>query len=582
MKESINEFFSALNHEEQCITEQLFKDELGVIIKAAFCELDLAHSPYGDPQPPNVRGIEQRQLQLGAVRLAHLVLHAGPPFTARGVSFRRNADYTKLARNTLLCLGAIQYGRQLAQGAMAGLSKIERGSAPSSFEFLINSDLLPTAEFEQQLSSLYARQHENSISEALRLPIFKAMRKKIDVAFRKHVRVFEKHFIGYDSTPLLDHHFFAVAYQLLQRFEGFDSFHFRLRFGGIPFQNYILALAYYLSCALRHEAFCRALVEKHRGIKIVDILTVTLDYAPYVEDLRRALNEFGKAFESFEPISKGDAELIFEVLSSTRNNAKSIANPGAPLAPHIRTTDETFIRSLTGAWNEPTRFLIESLKFHFPSDFDKNQTTREESLRRAAIRVLSTDMVDLEFLQEIKIRSNGAIATDIDLVIIERSTGSIVLCQLKHQDSYGMDVGGEILRSQRLIKQVRNWLDIVHAWSTNDHDVIRSSLQLPKSFVLSQIYTLTIARHFAHPLRDVCKLQLGDLYCNFVQLIDCLSVLRGSNDRTWKALAHQLQSIPVQQANMRAPRRPIDKWRIGNVKFSVRDLAQPQNEAEDL
>lgn len=67
---------------------------------------------------------------------------------------------------------------------------------------------------------------------------------------------------------LLDGHKHGQASVEIQNQEGFDTFHWRLEFGGVTMQKYALAVTYFLSLAFKHEKFAEALIGKAPEIRL--------------------------------------------------------------------------------------------------------------------------------------------------------------------------------------------------------------------------------------------------------------------------------------------------------------------------
>ncbi|MFG0873147.1 hypothetical protein ACF8QD_05510, partial [Aeromonas media] len=231
-----------------------------------------------------------------------------------------------------------------------------------------------------------------------------------------------------------------------------------IEFGGIKIQHYMLALKFLVSHSIRHERFAEALVKKCPEIKLENVLTISADIGPFVESIRDALNYFGSVYEGFEEIGMDQASKIFSVLTYGRENLNLIDPPGSPYPLSIKCSESGVIRALFGAHSEPVRYLLESLRYHFPKDYDKNQAAREASLQRAVRRVIDETCKSIEYLENVRMRANGQVLSDIDLVALEKSTGTIVFFQLKHQELYGAEVHSKTIRNDRLKKTV-NGLD---------------------------------------------------------------------------------------------------------------------------
>ncbi|WP_290641861.1 hypothetical protein, partial [Aquabacterium sp.] len=376
------------------------------------------------------------------------------------------------------------------------------------------------------------------------------------------------HYIGYEADPLLDIYFFGLASLQLQMEEGYDSFHFATRFGGITYQTYVLALTFVIANYVRHEAFAEALVSKDRSIALENVLTITSDIEGFVADMRDAVNFFGAEYESFEQIDLTQARAVFDVLSCGRHSLDLVSAPGVPIPFIVQCSDEGFIHCPAGARGEPLRFLLESLRHHFPKDYDRNQTSRERALQQAVRRILSKSFSGLEFRENIKAKVDGKLLTDIDLVVIEKDSGTVLLCQLKHQDPYGTSIHAERTRGERLVKETLSWLDAAQTWLGSIGleglpQVLRADFPLRED----GIYKLVIARHFAHQLKNIAPCQ-GALYATMAQLlVAATSVEPGGRPSNLAALLGRLMQIPEFQAAYEHQPENQTNWKIGDLQF---------------
>jgi len=219
------------------------------------------------------------------------------------------------------------------------------------------------------------------------------------------------------------------------------------------------------------------------------------------------------------------------VISVGRGNLKNLDVTMAPVPPLVEFSETAWVKSAAGARIAPMEFLLNSLRSHFPTEYDRNQQTREQAMKTALRRVLSEAVPDLTFLDSIKIREAGRILTDIDFIAVERSTGSVLLFQLKHQDRYGADMRRRTNRSAKLKEETSGWLEVVRKWLQNTSAADKASvLRFPKGTVPSELRILVLTRHFAHVLADV-DMQDDCAYATWMQLEDALARLRLSHQQ---------------------------------------------------
>ncbi len=568
----LKQFSDALNVQENYFIPKLASDNLGLILRSAVNELDWYYYNFIRIKKPTYEQEEQFYLlRMGVVRLIKLALDARPSFDVPTVMFRRTRSITVPVLEMVAALGIIEHGRRIAQTVAAGLCSIER---TGDSEFLITlPSVIPDDEYyEKAISEHYRAEYRRRITKYLISGPLKKFEKRINKKLSKLVFPFEKHYIGYDADPLLDQYFFGVAFSEVQNYDGYDTFHYAARFGGIRFQHYILALTFLISNYIRHERFAEALVKKDFGIRLENVLTISSDTDGFVESIRDAINYFGSVYEDFEELTLEGAQRVFEVLSCSRRNSGLLSKPASPLPLIIRSSDDGFIRCLTAVRSDPMLFLLNSLRYHFPDDYDKHQQRREKTMQAAIKRVMNECFAGLKYLENIRARLSGRMLTDIDLVITEEDTGTIFLCQLKHQELYGSDLQAKHTRTTRLKDQVNRWLASLDDWIGAVGEAgIRKSLRLPKSFPPVSLYRLIISRHYAYALKDLAP-STETAYVNWIQFINSIELVKTERPENRKlgdlvAMLKKMEAPSGQQEHLAEPR---SEWVVNDLKFTVR------------
>lgn len=566
MNEELKSFFEVLNREENNLLPHFNSDEMGLILRCAINELDWYCYNLEKTEETTFEQNEQFYiLQLGVVRLIQLALKTRDSYTVPVIMFRRNFKITTPVLNIATLLGMIEHGRRIAQSVAMGIGTIEKINE-SNFKIVFPEVILEEDYFEKELLYHYEFQSEQLLLHLKNDKKWKKRTVKVKKKLYQLVRPFERYFIGYDADPLLDDHFFGLAYQKVKMMEGFDTFHYETEFGGVRFESYILALTFIVSMYFRHEAFAETLIKKDKNIRLEDILTISSDTDGFVESLKVAVNSYGTLFENFESISFDQALIIFNILSCGRHNINMFSGPGSPIPLIIQCSDNGFIRCLTGAYSEPVRFLLESLKHSFKKDYDKNQTTREYSMQKGVQRILNDTFKDLQYKENIKIKMKGKIATDIDLVILEEKTGIIIFCQLKHQELYGINLHAKHIRTERLEKQVAGWLTTIESWmSSVEHTEIRNLLSLPKQFPELKIYNLVISKHSAYSLKNLVD-QNKFIYASWPQFVNFNDILREDNSKSLIDLIDHLEKFQKYEVPAFLPIQ-ASEWNLKHMKF---------------
>lgn len=522
----LQRFFNALNEEERKLLPVIASDNLGMLLRCAINELDWYY--YNLKQPERSSEASQEQLyilQLGVVRLIKLSLDSRSSFDVPVVTSIRRPELSIPTLKIASALGMIQHGRRIAQSVVRGDGKIYQASE-KKFEVVLSENLVDKGYYEREVIQHFFKESRRGLSILTATKEWKTIEAEVNSLLDKLVYAWREHFIGYKADPLLDQYFFGLAYHEIMLHEGFDTFHYQVRFGGIQFQSYILALTYILSIFNRHERFAEALIKKAPSVKLENILTISSDTDEFVQSLKDAVNLFGSTFKDAEDIDISQAKKIFGVLSCGRSDTSLIDAPGSPLPYMIRCSEQGFIRCLTGARSEPVRYLLESLRFHHSKEYDIHQQGRELSMQRGVRRVLNDAINGLGYRDNVVLRIDKRALTDIDLVVLESRTGLVILCQIKHQELYGADLHAQRVRGDRLSKQASVWIKTVDEWIKNTQGKrIRDTLQLPKEFPEPIVRKLLISRHYSYPLKDIISRE-DEYHCNWPNLVNATLIAK--------------------------------------------------------
>ena len=567
----VQKFLQCLEREESIFRAKLASDETGILLRAAINEFDWFHYNYSQLSSPNQEQSENYYFcRLGLTRIFRLVFEAVDEFAFPVVQFKRRGDISRSALELLSAIGMIEHGRRVAHSAKTGFCKI-RQSGDRKFHFLLPEKLIDAGYHEKSLLNYYISEEKRVFQERLGLSVSDATLSSIENKLSELVYVFHGHFIGYDADPLIDDYFWGLAYSEIQLQEGFDTFHFSTEFGGVPFQKYMLATIFLVSIALKHKSFCDALVAKAPHIQRENILTISADWDGMVKSIAEVLNTYGLRYEGYTNTSVDEASRIASVLALSRCNCSMLARPHAPLPYLVKVSDTGVVKLIGGAQSEPVHFLLHSLRHHFPKEYDKNQQQREGSFQRALEALLDRAFGGLEFRTNVKVRRDRRVLTDIDFVVIDRSLGLLVLCQLKYQDLYGADIIAQSSRTRRLCEESIKWLDGMSDWVSDvGQSGLKSALQLEHGFEVKRVSRLVLSKHFAHPLGGI-RTKENFSYSNWLQLINAISLME-ANQGEFRTIAGLLRVLDDQNTGARVVEHleePPTKYTIGDTEFTV-------------
>lgn len=535
------ELLAELEVERGLYRLELAEDDMGASLVACVREFDLLFDRVGHQQDTK----EAERLRFMRVALPHAVreiFNAVPRFSLPGLNFPRDPLTAALAQNLLMRVGCVEQARHLAFATIAGKCDLRRQS-DGSWEFRVPRTFSDFEEHENDLERLMARNAGRRIQGRISSLVTPDTERRLEAIFRENVYVYRGRYIGYNADPALDSHFFALAYASLLTEPGFDAFHYSATFGGIPYVTWLLALTYFQSVSLKHRRFCAALIAKHPDIRLGDIVTTVGERAELIDSIEAALNAYGPAMEGFRPVGKQEALQIYRTLSLRRDNVGLLAEGQHTIPLVVEYSDTHVLKALAGPQLSPGKFLLDALRFNFPRDYDANQRGREKAMQLALRRVLAQALPSVEFRDNITIRRGRSKLTDIDFVVIEPSSGDVLLVQLKHQDHYGADMKKRLGRSERLLEETSRWTKAVVGWlGESSEDEVRATLRIRRTAAFGKVRLVTIARNFSHVLHPLAADERF-AYGTWAKVVEALQKLdRQGSFRTLAGLFGHLRS----------------------------------------
>lgn len=522
MTQAVREFLSRLAMEEAMLNSRLIEDSYGLAFFTTIKEFDHYYYNLMRHESSETSSEHFYLMRLALPRLIQKTFSSIPDFKVPIVTFQSDRALVLAALNMVARFGFIEHGKRMAYATMAGECELKKIN-DSFFEFHLPAELYNYEAHEADVENHYRRLHRKHRDDLVQKRFgTDGTIGRLNQIFLDNAYVYRDHFIGYNAHPDLDDYFFGLAYSDFEDHEAFDTFHHKLTFGGIQYQNYILCLIYMLSVSLKHEKFCEALLQKHNNIRLRDIITVSGGKREFIETIKHAVNYYGPSFDWFTPINADEAEAIYNVLSIRRGN-RDLLERGFMSVPYlIEFSDTAIIKSIAGAQLDPSEFLLESLRYNFSTDYDRNQKTREDAMQKAIERLLRQSFPSLRILKNINIRQGNRTVTDIDFVAIEELSRTAILFQLKHQDHYGGDIRKRSNRARRLKEETEKWLRHVNNWLYNtSRSEVYASLQLKKNAQIDYFYIVAISKNFAHFLSPLASNQ-NFAYANWVQFYDAL------------------------------------------------------------
>ena len=356
------------------------------------------------------------------------------------------------ADSVLLKLGTLRLARRVIDLARAGLIEFVDGTADClSFRTVRESGIAEDddAYADRWLSNFAIAQDDAEYRDLdKQLP-------EIRVLLRKHVRVFEKHYIGYDSTPMLDEYFARLAILHGRRSRGLDAFHPFSEFGGLPFGMFGAAATAVVGWSLKHMAFATELSQMHPQLDIRNLLVPWSPLEWKVESLSAQLE-----------IDQDIASQVLQLFVGTRDTfTRYAAIHDAPISAFIPAARNHVHFSVAGAQLLPYDLMLRRLREEYASDYFCHVDEREAKFREDLRWILPIKRVHFAD-KPIILQDSGRTVTDIDACALVKLTGTLGLFQLKWQDPYGGDLRERRSRLTNLVPSANKWLQAVLDWVT--------------------------------------------------------------------------------------------------------------------
>lgn len=529
MHDCANTFLDILDREDEEVSRGLALDRLGVGLISAIREVDYYDQQARRPDASEERHEHMYLLRLGLPRLVRRTFERVAAFDIPVVTFPRDQHNSRGALKRLAAFGLIEHGRRMAYASIAGECRISQVD-PGLYEFRLPADFLPLDHFESSVEEHYLAAAQTRMDEALRTAYPSGMGERLQRLLRENVYVWRGRYIGYNAHPIIDQYFFVQALANLKLRPGVESFSPELRFGGVQFIAYVLCAAYFLSLAWKHIAFCQTLVAKHPDIELANIITITGPREELIDSIVQCLNQQGAGETGYVAIGRPEAETLYSVLSARRANV-TLLKGGLMTVPFVvEYSDTSVVQSVSGAQLDPIGFLLSSLRYHYPRDYDRHQRSREAAMQASIRQLLGGALPWVELRDNITLRTGGRKVTDIDLVSFDPRSGTAMFFQLKHQDQYAGDMRKRGSRSARLLSETERWLGSVREWlAVTDAQQLSAALRLGRGQKVKTVRFVAVSRHFAHFLHPLSRAD-DFAYATMSQFFDAVVRLEAQGD----------------------------------------------------
>ncbi|QKD44907.1 hypothetical protein HF896_15405 [Alicycliphilus denitrificans] len=408
----------------------------------------VATASYWDQSSSSDRAASQRRLNRAMLRM-------GTPYALRPLlsAVRDQGDGVPLAPTHqkvaefsyayLLSCGQLVFLSRLAALERYGLARTERIGSDH-----IRIEAAGSAPEQALLSSLRRRSNGQDASARLSAEQW----KEIHARMRGYVDVHDNWFIRYENDWEIVMAYREKARSLGQGFLEAEALPDDVRIGDRCFGEWKDACEQALGRVLAHMDFAAMLKEKRPSIALHDVLTIFARR----EDVEAVWEEAGLERDRVPPTMRA-LTLAIDGLDDWERAYET------PTSFYVDLGKNFVLLPCFGALTNPYFALFRHLRSTYRKDWDSGVDRREAVFRADLARAFPAPRFMVPLRGYRLYRLDGSMLTDVDAVIVDMETGSVVLAQLKWHDVFGFSLAERESR-RRNIGKANEWVERIWSW----------------------------------------------------------------------------------------------------------------------
>ncbi|RIJ48701.1 hypothetical protein D1614_09210 [Maribellus luteus] len=308
----------------------------------------------------------------------------------------------------------------------------------------------------------------------------------------EEVEVWKDYFIKYGCTQELDEFYELSGKDYRIRYHSNDAFPIDSKFGDLNFGEIISIMEALIGYSIKHKDHCLALLKK-TNYKInpwnIHTLPYRLDDLANSVSIHKKLN-FNSVYNFLENITLNDENI--EILGR---------DAGVSTPPTIRISKELVLRSAAGTLINPFSYLVRALKLNYERDYSIAVNKREDVYKKELYQLFPAVNI-FKTSSNINLKQAGKLVTDIDAMLFDKETRTLILVQLKWYDDFGPSMQARNSMAHNFMTQAVKWIEKVSEWiENNDPKVLLNRLDKnPKieNQEISNIHLWILGRNFSH------------------------------------------------------------------------------------
>lgn len=268
----------------------------------------------------------------------------------------------------------------------------------------------------------------------------------------KHVYAADGWFIGYGTDDDLDEYHQEFAKIQATGTAEAQALPAEAMLGGRTFRDWNEASLTAYGGVLKHIAFATRLMATTPGLDLRNLLTMFA-----------RKDDIAKVWEARGENAAWAARVTAGLTLDAEAAAICERDHELPLPYYIDYGRHFVLLPMFGGLMNPCAGLVWHLRREHRTDWDRSVDGREAVFRQELRELFPPPRYEVPNSGVMLRRANGSDLTDVDAAVLDRSTGELVLIQLKWPDIYGRSLAERNSRRLNLLK-ANDWVEAVSNW----------------------------------------------------------------------------------------------------------------------
>lgn len=290
--------------------------------------------------------------------------------------------------------------------------------------------------------------------------------------------------MGYDAEPEIDDHFSAVALSLLDEWRTEAGLHPGTRLGGVTGADLTAVAGWLIGLHLKHIRFTMLAVRRFPEISFRQSLTIWKERSLLVEGLL-----------AYTPLKESTIRECLDLIALRPEDRQRLSRFTHHFRPLLIDLGNGFdLYPVSSADENPFSTIRRLLEWRDSSMTNRFSAPREAWMRRDLYALFQGNRYRC-VEDNIKVRRDGRIVTDIDAAIYDVVSREVALFQIKWQDFDANEVRALRSKAKNFVEGVDLWADEVGAFVERAGETkLRQCLRLRSSEAIGGVHLFGLSR----------------------------------------------------------------------------------------